>query len=268
MQRHGLVAMGNHGHSNDRDAGPARASRRLPRDSEGIAERKWLAVPKMRSFRRCECDFWKIFGNHGKFRAKEMRLYILGKYVTNIQYRRIYPDKPQHNLPEKRQKSVFPRLEWKIMIAMGGFPIVSREHGEDGITEGQQDPRTTPKSGFIQAPGFIERRVPARERADIPPGGARSRIPPLRRDDGGVIGGSRSARRFLSGGSERGGAAGDRRDSGPDIQGREPPQGGWKGQGVDPGPLPPCDRGLRPQLDRRTQPRADYRLRRSPPPFP
>src|SRR6056297_2944382 len=49
----------------------------------------------------------------------------------------------------------------------------------------------------------------------------------------------------VSGGSfSTGGIARDRRDSGPDIQRRESPQGGWKGQGVYPGSLSPCDRGL------------------------
>ena len=40
-----------------------------------------------------------------------------------------------------------------------------------------KDPEIGTKSGFIQAPAFIERRDPARERADIPPGGARSWTP-------------------------------------------------------------------------------------------
>ena len=119
----------------------------------------------------------EFFGNHGKLRAPQKRdIYCdislavinIGHYsARNSRSRHLHKGFNRLLIPISRQKK----------IAMGQIPIVSRLHDEDGIEEGQQDPRKTPKSGFIQAPAFIEQRVPARGRADIPPGGARSRTP-------------------------------------------------------------------------------------------
>jgi hypothetical protein len=75
------------------------------------------------------------------------------------------------------------RILWWLpqkTIVFHEFPCHPLTHGEDGIKNRgiKQDPdRDIPKSGFIQAPAFIEKRDPARGRADIPPGGARSRTP-------------------------------------------------------------------------------------------
>ncbi|SNR26468.1 hypothetical protein SAMN06265370_101241 [Puniceibacterium sediminis] len=62
-------------------------------------------------------------------------------------------------------------------------------------------------------------RDPARERADIPPDGARSwSLPPQRDEDAGLISGSGSSRRFHIQGADKKGT----RDSGSQVQRRKP----------------------------------------------
>ena len=61
-----------------------------------------------------------------------------------------------------------------LLISMNSHGI-KLSHDEDGTDKGATRPQVISlKSGFIQAPAFIETRDPARGRADIPPGGARS----------------------------------------------------------------------------------------------
>jgi hypothetical protein len=66
---------------------------------------------------------------------------------------------------------LFASLFLLITMKSHAIPV----HTVNGTTE-RKTPNP-PRAGFIQAPRFIERRDPARERADIPPGGARSRTP-------------------------------------------------------------------------------------------
>lgn len=65
-----------------------------------------------------------------------------------------------------------------LLIPMNSH-VIPNPTDEDGPkTTGRQDPKRQ-KSGFIQAPAFIEPRDPARRRADIPPGGRCSRTDPV-----------------------------------------------------------------------------------------
>lgn len=81
-------------------------------------------------------------------------------------------------------------------VACPSIPIVSLLHRMRRGTGHQTTPSQTKRAGFIQAFAFIEQRDPARGRADIPPGGARSRTSRKAGQGGGLISGSRSARPF------------------------------------------------------------------------
>ena len=81
-------------------------------------------------------------------------------------------------------------------VAGPSIPIVSLVHRMRRGTGRQTTPSQTKRAGFIQAFAFIEQRDPARGRADIPPGGARSRTSRKAGQGGGLISGSRSTRPF------------------------------------------------------------------------
>ncbi|WP_298910634.1 hypothetical protein [uncultured Aliiroseovarius sp.] len=139
----------------------------------------------------------KIFGFHGKSDAATAALYLVDRFSTSPTLREDVPEILHLHL----NLGAFSRFALCIIpqktIASHEFPSYPCIQDEDGTERGNKTPLDTPKSGFIQAPASSYERDPARTRADIPPGGARSWAPGDG-TGGGLVSGSRSIRRFYS----------------------------------------------------------------------
>jgi hypothetical protein len=83
-----------------------------------------------------------------------------------------YPQYVVYNSCRKQQ--LVARAHKKLLPPMNSHAITcsSDENETRGTKRPQADNKTL--AGFIQAPRFHQTKDPARERADIPPGGARS----------------------------------------------------------------------------------------------
>ncbi len=154
---------------------------------------------------RRKCDF---LGFRGKFLTDCPLVYMLCLILGSWPY---IANSEGNACPESCAVRFLIGSVWlvsrKLLLISMNSHAIPCSSDEDEDTGHQTTPRRKQKVSYRHL-AFIEPRDPARERADIPPGGARSRTPRKAGSGGGLISGSRSTRRFSSGGTNerRGGA--------------------------------------------------------------